>query len=60
MRVTPVVRHPAGPPTAPRSSAKSTPAAAPERSLTLMRHYYTVEAIRAAEAPLLASLPDGV
>src|SRR5271169_3036808 len=23
-----------------------------------MRHYYTVEAIRAAEAPLLASLPD--
>ncbi len=24
-----------------------------------MRHYYTVEAIRAAEAPLLASLPDG-
>lgn len=25
-----------------------------------MRHYYTVEQIRAAEAPLLASLPDGV
>lgn len=25
-----------------------------------MRHYYTAEAIRAAEAPLLASLPDGV
>lgn len=25
-----------------------------------MRHYYSVEAIRAAEAPLLASLPDGV
>ncbi|MDQ2637291.1 MAG: hypothetical protein M3Y83_10485, partial [Actinomycetota bacterium] len=25
-----------------------------------MRHYYTVEVIRAAEAPLLASLPDGV
>ncbi|MEO6793333.1 MAG: NAD(P)H-hydrate dehydratase [Mycobacterium sp.] len=24
-----------------------------------MRHYYTVEAIRAAEAPLLASRPDG-
>lgn len=24
-----------------------------------MRHYYTVDAIRAAEAPLLASLPDG-
>src|SRR5574337_1768716 len=24
-----------------------------------MRHYYTVEAIRAAEAPLLAGLPDG-
>lgn len=24
-----------------------------------MRHFYTVEAIRAAEAPLLASLPDG-
>lgn len=24
-----------------------------------MRHYYTVEEIRAAEAPLLASLPDG-
>jgi len=24
-----------------------------------MRHYYSVEAIRAAEAPLLASLPDG-
>jgi hydroxyethylthiazole kinase-like uncharacterized protein yjeF len=25
-----------------------------------MRHYYTAEAIRAAEAPLLAALPDGV
>jgi hydroxyethylthiazole kinase-like uncharacterized protein yjeF len=25
----------------------------------LMRHYYSVDAIRAAEAPLLASLPDG-
>ena len=25
-----------------------------------MRHYYTAEAIRAAEAPLLAGLPDGV
>ncbi len=25
-----------------------------------MRHYYSAEAIRAAEAPLLASLPDGV
>lgn len=25
-----------------------------------MRHYYTADAIRAAEAPLLASLPDGV
>ncbi|MCV7383519.1 bifunctional ADP-dependent NAD(P)H-hydrate dehydratase/NAD(P)H-hydrate epimerase [Mycolicibacter longobardus] len=25
-----------------------------------MRHYYSVEVIRAAEAPLLASLPDGV
>jgi ADP-dependent NAD(P)H-hydrate dehydratase / NAD(P)H-hydrate epimerase len=25
-----------------------------------MRHYYSVEAIRAAEAPLLASLPNGV
>ncbi|MGB3332968.1 MAG: NAD(P)H-hydrate epimerase, partial [Mycobacterium sp.] len=25
-----------------------------------MRHYYRVEVIRAAEAPLLASLPDGV
>lgn len=25
-----------------------------------MRHYYTAEQIRAAEAPLLASLPDGV
>src|SRR5246127_371023 len=25
----------------------------------LMRHYYTVDAIRAAEAPLLARLPDG-
>ncbi|WP_328351857.1 NAD(P)H-hydrate dehydratase [Mycobacterium sp. NBC_00419] len=25
-----------------------------------MRHYFTAEAIRAAEAPLLASLPDGV
>jgi hydroxyethylthiazole kinase-like uncharacterized protein yjeF len=24
-----------------------------------MRHYYTVDAIRAAEAPLLAALPDG-
>jgi hydroxyethylthiazole kinase-like uncharacterized protein yjeF len=24
-----------------------------------MRHYYTVDAIRAAEAPLLSSLPDG-
>jgi ADP-dependent NAD(P)H-hydrate dehydratase / NAD(P)H-hydrate epimerase len=27
--------------------------------LTLMRHYYSVDAIRGAEAPLLASLPDG-
>src|SRR6478735_1158157 len=25
-----------------------------------MRHYYTADQIRAAEAPLLASLPDGV
>ena len=25
-----------------------------------MRHYYTADAIRQAEAPLLASLPDGV
>jgi ADP-dependent NAD(P)H-hydrate dehydratase / NAD(P)H-hydrate epimerase len=25
-----------------------------------MRHYYSVEAVRAAEAPLLASLPEGV
>ena len=25
-----------------------------------MRHYYTADAIREAEAPLLASLPDGV
>ena len=25
-----------------------------------MRHYYTADAIRAAEAPLLQSLPDGV
>jgi hydroxyethylthiazole kinase-like uncharacterized protein yjeF len=25
-----------------------------------MRHYYTADAVRAAEAPLLASLPDGV
>ena len=24
-----------------------------------MRHYYSVDAIREAEAPLLASLPDG-
>src|ERR1700741_5212188 len=24
-----------------------------------MRHYYSVDAIRSAEAPLLASLPDG-
>jgi ADP-dependent NAD(P)H-hydrate dehydratase / NAD(P)H-hydrate epimerase len=27
--------------------------------LTLMRHYYSVDVIRDAEAPLLASLPDG-
>jgi hydroxyethylthiazole kinase-like uncharacterized protein yjeF len=27
--------------------------------LTVMRHYYSVDAIRDAEAPLLASLPDG-
>src|SRR6202012_1815298 len=27
--------------------------------LTSMRHYYSVDAIRDAEAPLLASLPDG-
>jgi ADP-dependent NAD(P)H-hydrate dehydratase / NAD(P)H-hydrate epimerase len=27
--------------------------------LALMRHYYSVDAIREAEAPLLASLPDG-
>ena len=27
--------------------------------LALMRHYYTADAIREAEAPLLASLPDG-
>jgi ADP-dependent NAD(P)H-hydrate dehydratase / NAD(P)H-hydrate epimerase len=27
--------------------------------LALMRHYYSVDAIRDAEAPLLASLPDG-
>jgi ADP-dependent NAD(P)H-hydrate dehydratase / NAD(P)H-hydrate epimerase len=27
--------------------------------LTVMRHYYSVDAIRGAEAPLLASLPDG-
>ncbi len=25
-----------------------------------MRYYYSADAIRAAEAPLLASLPDGV
>jgi len=25
-----------------------------------MRHYYTADQIREAEAPLLASLPDGV
>ena len=29
-------------------------------TLVPMRHYYTADAIRAAEAPLLASLPDGV
>ena len=29
-------------------------------SLAVMRHYYSVDAIRDAEAPLLASLPDGV
>lgn len=28
--------------------------------LAVMRHYYSVDAIRDAEAPLLASLPDGV
>jgi ADP-dependent NAD(P)H-hydrate dehydratase / NAD(P)H-hydrate epimerase len=28
--------------------------------LSLMRHYYSVDAIRDAEAPLLATLPDGV
>ena len=28
-------------------------------SLAVMRHYYCVDAIRDAEAPLLASLPDG-
>src|SRR5271167_417650 len=27
--------------------------------LALMRHYYSADAIRDAEAPLLASLPDG-
>ena len=27
--------------------------------LAWMRHYYSVDAIRQAEAPLLASLPDG-
>ena len=27
--------------------------------LALMRHYYSADAIREAEAPLLASLPDG-
>src|ERR1700729_3403848 len=27
--------------------------------LAVMRHYYSVDAIRDAEAPLLASLPDG-
>src|SRR5580692_9503211 len=27
--------------------------------LAVMRHYYCVDAIRDAEAPLLASLPDG-
>src|SRR3954469_5944994 len=30
-----------------------------EVALSTMRHYYTADAIRAAEAPLLASLPDG-
>lgn len=29
------------------------------RNVTSVRHYYSVDAIRAAEAPLLASLPDG-
>jgi hydroxyethylthiazole kinase-like uncharacterized protein yjeF len=29
------------------------------RSLGLVRHYYSADAIRAAEAPLLATLPDG-
>jgi hydroxyethylthiazole kinase-like uncharacterized protein yjeF len=29
-------------------------------SLAVMRHYFSVDAIRDAEAPLLASLPDGV
>jgi hydroxyethylthiazole kinase-like uncharacterized protein yjeF len=29
------------------------------QSWLLMRHYYTADAIRAAEAPLLESLPDG-
>ena len=30
-----------------------------EVALSTMRHYYTADAIRAAEAPLLASLPEG-
>src|SRR5271156_3471489 len=29
------------------------------RNLGTMRHYYSADAIREAEAPLLASLPDG-
>src|ERR1700734_1287285 len=29
------------------------------RNLGKMRHYYSADAIREAEAPLLASLPDG-
>src|SRR3954447_15922078 len=30
-----------------------------EVALSTMRHYYSADAIRAAEAPLLRSLPDG-
>lgn len=36
-----------------------TVAACRARNLNTMRHYYSADAIREAEAPLLASLPDG-
>src|SRR6185437_5855890 len=41
-----------------KDGGRQAPATA-TRNLTLMRHYYCVDAIRQAEAPLLASLPDG-